>query len=109
MKNNKKSILTGSMIAGALIGLSSVGSNAATLSAYSALGSGSEVRSELLSVSKSSAAALELTCGEKKDTKTTEGKSTEGKCGEGKCGEGKKGKEKKGKDKSDKKDEKNPK
>ena len=108
---NKKSIFNGSMIAGAIMSLTSISANAATLTNYSSLGTGGQVRSELLS-SVSSFGNLELKCGEnktkeakcgedkskeakcgektKKDDKKKEGKGKEAKCGEGKCGEGKK-------------------
>ncbi|MGZ3905011.1 MAG: hypothetical protein ACXVC6_15020 [Bacteroidia bacterium] len=95
MENKKnKSIVAGSMLAGALLSLS-VSANANSLFNYNALGSGSEVRN-----------AIELSCGEKKaddkkaapakdakgdkkakDAKCGEKKAKDGKCGEGKCGE----------------------
>ncbi len=99
---NKKSIFGGSVIASAIIGLSSLTANASTMTNYSALGTGGEVRAELLSAPNSAFGSLELTCGaktaSKKEAKGKEGKcgkgkkgkGKEGKCGEGKCGEGKK-------------------
>lgn len=95
---NKKSILAGSVIASAILGLTSINANATSLTSYSALGSGAEVRSELLST-PSAINAFELTCGEKgktSDTKTKDAKcgdkakAKDGKCGEGKCGDKKK-------------------
>ena len=97
MENKKnKTIVAGSMIAGALLSLS-LNTNANTLFNYNALGNGMEVRN-----------AIELSCGEKKaddkkapakDTKATDKKAKDAKCGEkkakdGKCGEGKCGEKK---------------
>ena len=97
---NKKTIIAGSMLAGAMLSVSALTAST-NLFNYNALGNGSEVRS-----------AIELTCGEKKtetketktttkDTKTTttDKKAKDGKCGEkkakdGKCGEGKCGEKK---------------
>ncbi len=108
MKNskNKTSILAGSLIAGA-IGLSSINAGASNLFNYNSLGSGAELRSELLNVNVSPLKVAELECGDKKKgadstkSKTGEakcgdkkkaaaGKTGEGKCGEGKCGDKKK-------------------
>ena len=104
---NKKSIFSGSVIASAFIGLASLSANASSLTNYSTLGSGSEVRSELLeqTCGAKDAKTTDAKCGEK-DAKTKdakcggkakeakcgkkEGKGKEGKCGEGKCGAGKK-------------------
>lgn len=93
---NKKSIFTGSVIASAIIGLSSLTASAASISNYSSLGTGGDVRSELLTTS-SSVGFSELACGEKKTKEAKcgekgkkKGKAKEAKCGEGKCGEGKK-------------------
>jgi uncharacterized low-complexity protein len=91
---NKKSILAGSVIASAFIGLSSISVNAATLTNYSSLGSGAELRSTLLKETTSLAKTLDLKCGD--TTKTHQSKGKDGKCGEGKCGDKKK--EGKGKD-----------
>ena len=104
---NKKSIFSGSVIASAFIGLASLSANASSLTNYSTLGSGSEVRSELLeqTCGAKDAKTTDAKCGVK-DAKTKdakcgvkakeakcgkkEGKGKEGKCGEGKCGAGKK-------------------
>jgi uncharacterized low-complexity protein len=95
MENKKnKTIVAGSMIAGALLSLS-LSANANNLFSYNSLGNGTEVRN-----------AIELACGEKKaddkkatdkkdakgdkkakDAKCGEKKAKDGKCGEGKCGE----------------------
>lgn len=100
MENKKnKTIVAGSMIAGALLSIS-LNTNANNLFSYNALGTGAEVRN-----------AIELACGEKKeekkdakatdkkDAKTADKKSKDAKCGEkkahdGKCGEGKCGEKK---------------
>ena len=119
MKNTKKKILRGSLIAGAIIGASSLTASPADLFTYNDLGSGSEVRAALVeeAMNSSSNLFLELKCGEgkcgeekKEETKsktkkgetkaeTKEGetkaetketkKKKEGKSEEGKCGEGK--------------------
>ena len=113
-RNISKSLLKGTLVAGAFFGVSSL--TAATTSSlydYDALGSGSEVRSEILGNTLQATSPnnnFELNCGEgkcgegkcgeeKKDAKKTEAKaedkSKEAKCGEGKCGEGKCGEDKK--------------
>lgn len=91
-KQSKKSglgaLITGTILSGALFGASSL--NAAEMFSYNDLGSGAELRSELLNASNSGMKAFEATCGEKKaegDSKAAEHKCGEGKCGEGKCGE----------------------
>jgi len=106
MKNSQKtkSILKGSLIAGA-IGLTSITAGASNLFNYNNLGSGAELRSELLNINASPLKVAELECGDKKKegTKTGEqkcgdkkkaadskGKTGEAKCGEGKCGDKKK-------------------
>lgn len=95
----KSTLVTCSMIAGALLSVSAV--KATSLLEYNALGSAGEVRSALVKT-------IEANCGEKKadtkadtkektkDAKCGEKKTKDGKCGEGKCGE-KKGKAKDGK------------
>ncbi len=99
-KNTKRSILTGTLVAGALLTFS-VNANARPTTEV--LGSGAEVRTSIidLNVSSSTSNLLELKCGategsskkteakpasDKKTAKTTEAKCGEGKCGEGKCG-----------------------
>lgn len=91
---NKKSILAGSVIASAILGLSSINANATSLCNYSALGSGAEVRTNLLGKSSSNLGAFELKCGGKDSTSTKEAKGKDGKCGEGKCGDKKNAKTK---------------
>lgn len=97
-KNTKRTILTGSIIAGALLTFS-VTTNARPTSQV--MGSGAEVRTEIIDLNINSSVnnLLELKCGaeegssKKTEAKPTtskkEGKATEAKCGEGKCGEGK--------------------
>jgi uncharacterized low-complexity protein len=113
MKNDstilkKSGILTGVLFTGAILAFPAIGSEASDIYNYSNLGSGSELRSELLDLNNSSSdlAARAISfekyvegkcgegkCGEKKDSKeskkdtVTTGKTSEGKCGEGKCGE----------------------
>lgn len=88
---NKKSILAGSVIASAILGLSNITASATNLTSYSPLGSGAEVRSELINT-PSAINAFELACGAKsKDAKCGDkAKAKDGKCGEGKCGDKKK-------------------
>ncbi|MFB6454673.1 hypothetical protein ACE38W_05320 [Chitinophaga sp. Hz27] len=92
MKNksmDKKVLLSGSLVAGAILSLATI-ANANPVN-YTNLGSGAAVRSALTGTS-ANVAGLELNCGAKKDSvhKAKEGKCGQGKCGEGKCG-GKKG------------------
>lgn len=99
MENKKKSLLTGSLIASAMLGMSSLNVNANSLFNFNELGTGSEVRSTLLDRATSDVnhLMLELKCGDSTKTK-------DGKCGEGKCGEKKTdGKAKDGKCGADKK------
>ncbi|HVI48220.1 MAG TPA: hypothetical protein VM802_25355 [Chitinophaga sp.] len=91
MDNKKKSLLSGSLIAGALLATASLNSSAHELFRFQNLGSGETVRTQLLA-HNSSASALELKCGEKgKSDSAMAKKGKDGKCGEGKCGGGKKG------------------
>lgn len=84
--NNKKIIL-GSILSGAIIGTGSLNANPDGLN-FKNLGSGGEVRAELLSETNSTEIprAFEMNCGSK-DAKKAESKSAEGKCGEGNCGD----------------------
>ena len=110
MENKKKNLLTGSLIASAMLGMSSLNVNAHSLFNFNELGTGSEVRSTLLDRTSSDAnhLMLELKCGDstktkdakcgegkcgdkkKTDKKKADGKAKDGKCGEGKCGDKKK-------------------
>jgi uncharacterized low-complexity protein len=93
----KKSILAGSLLTGAIIAVSSFSANAAGMFNYNNLGTGHEVRTNLLRRENSSK-NFELKCGEKGKTDSTMAKKgKDGKCGEGKCGDNKKPM-KKGKD-----------
>ncbi|MCW3463890.1 hypothetical protein [Chitinophaga nivalis] len=100
MKNNssisKKVLISGSLVASAILGLAAVHATANPVS-YTDLGTGAAVRNALTGTPMP-ANTLELSCGAKKDStaKTKEGKCGQGKCGEGKCGGHKKGKDKKG-------------
>ncbi len=97
----KKSILTSTIIAGALIAVSGLSANANGLFDYNSLGSAEELRSNLLN-KVSASNTLELSCGAKAKTDSTKkgkegkcgaakskSKGKDGKCGEGKCGAGK--------------------
>lgn len=112
MKNNKNIakhvFLSGSIIAGAVLGFGIPNSASANnLFNYGSLGSGSELRSSLLSGSVNR--NLDLSCGSKNTSKTEkpakenktkeatcggekkmENKTKDAKCGEGKCGGDKK-------------------
>ena len=101
MKNQQNQIakhifLTGSFIAGSVLGLgAATTTNAESLFGFRNLGSGADLRTSLLE--SSSSKTLELKCGSKtetSETKTadakcgnkTESKTKDAKCGEGKCG-----------------------
>lgn len=96
MKNSKKNIFRGVLVAGAIITGSAFSVNASNALSFNELGSGSEIRAKLLNNTDFAFNTFEAKCGEEtkettkaKTTKTTtEAKSTEAKCGEGKCGEG---------------------
>jgi uncharacterized low-complexity protein len=97
MDNKKKALLTGSLIAGALMATVNLNANAADLFRFNNLGTGESVRARLMD-GNSHARSLELACGEKKDSAGVK-KGKDGKCGEGKCGDKKKkGTKAKGKD-----------
>ena len=100
-KNTVKNILlTGSIVAGSVLGLSSLNAANVETFKYSELGSGGELRAELLHNSVTDIRAIEMSCGEKstdsktkdatcgeKKAKATDSKTKDAKCGEGKCGE----------------------
>lgn len=108
-KSNKKaSILKGAILTGVIASLTPLSANSSALFSYDVLGSGAEVRTQILEEKSVSGTVYELKCGSEKEeskkksetkkgeaTKAKKGKSTEAKCGEGKCGEGKCGSEKK--------------
>lgn len=89
MKNTTKNImLTGSLVIGSAIGLSGLNAQAGESLSYTDLGSGSELRSELLHSPSADLRAYEMSCGEATKTEAKkDSKSKEMKCGEGKCGE----------------------
>lgn len=105
-KDSKKSIALTAIAAGTVAIGSIAGAgdaNATNLFSFENLGSGSELRSELLIANDATSFIqnneMELKCGEgekkaaaKDGAKAAEHKCGEGKCGEGKCGEGKKAK-----------------
>ncbi len=103
MENKKKSLLAGTLVAGALITAASFSANAASMFRFNELGSGASVRSNLLENNVSANRALELKCGAD-STKTKDGKCGAKKGKDGKCGEGKCGAKKKGTKTTDKKD-----
>lgn len=88
-KQSKRSIgalITGTVMSGALLG--SVTANAAEMFDYDDLGSGAELRSDLLDASNTGFNTLEAKCGEGKcGDEKAEGKTEDHKCGEGKCGD----------------------
>jgi len=90
MEIKKKSLLTGSLIAGALFATTSFTANASDLFRFEHLGSADAVRTNLLPANANASGTLELTCGAKSKSDSTMKKGKDGKCGEGKCGEGKK-------------------
>lgn len=90
---NKKSIIKGSLVASAMLAVSSFSANA-SIFRFNSLGSGEEVRT-ILSGSNHSAKNLDLKCGEKGKSDSTAMKGKDGKCGEGKCGDKKDKKAKK--------------
>lgn len=94
MENKKRAnFIKGTLVAGALLSVTALSATPnSSLFEYNALGSGAEVRSEILHSDFSPLKTLEANCGEKTkstETKKVEGKKAEAKCGEGKCGEGK--------------------
>lgn len=93
MENKKKVLLTGSLLAGALLATANLNANATDLLRFKDLGTGESVRARLMDAG-SAARSLELNCGAKKDSAGVK-KGKDGKCGEGKCGEGKCGDKKK--------------
>lgn len=131
-KNAVKNILlTGTIVAGSVLGINGLNASTVETFKYSELGSGGELRAELLQHAVTDIRAIEMSCGEKstdskskdakcgeKDAKATkaDAKSKDAKCGEhkakasdskskdAKCGEGKCGEKKKDDGKKKKKD-----
>lgn len=97
----RKTILAGSIVAGALMAVTGFTAQSTGMFNYKSMGSGDEVRTNLLRTNSNSR-TLELKCGEKGKTDSTMSKKgKDGKCGEGKCGDKSKTdsvKTKKGKD-----------
>ena len=99
-RNISKNLLKGTLLVGTLFSVSSLtAATTSNLFDYDTMGSGAEVRSEILNTPSSLPVNnFEMKCGE--DQKTTgkeaktetkkESKSEEHKCGEGKCGDKKK-------------------
>lgn len=102
-KNLKKTALvSGALLTGSLVGLNPLNAHSGDLFDYSDLGSGAELRSELLEQNQSPFDAAKAAEG-MTTIKFSELKCGEGKCGEGKCGEDEKKEAKKdGKEKTEK-------
>lgn len=85
-RNIKGVLLTGALLAGAVLGTPKAIS-AENLFNFGSLGSGAELRSALLNSSPNR--NLEMKCGNKHSSKTkaADAKSKDAKCGEGKCGD----------------------
>jgi uncharacterized low-complexity protein len=85
MSNKLKASAKLSLLAAGVLAAGSVSANAeVSIFDYEAMGSGNDVRSELLNQSTTDyIGTLSAT-----EAKLQEGKCGEGKCGEGKCGEG---------------------
>ncbi len=84
MENKRKSrIVTRTLVAGALITGSAFTMNISNAFSFNELGSGNDVRSQLMNDVSKTIMTTDQNCGEK----TKEGKTKEAKCGEGKCGE----------------------
>lgn len=106
MEKKRKNLIKGTLVAGALLSITALSAtpNSSNLFDYNALGSGAEVRTEILHNDVNPFNTFEAKCGEKAkagETKSTEAKCGEGKCGEGKCGEKAKKSAKKGKAKAE--------
>ena len=91
-----KNLKKGSLIAMGALAFGIADSNASDLFIVEDLGTGAELRSELIGVQNNIIdvdalnTAMELSCGEKsKEESGNKTKAKESKCGEGKCGEGK--------------------
>lgn len=84
----KRNFIKGTLVAGALLSITALNAtpNASNLFDYNTLGSGAEVRSEILHSNANPFNSFEAKCGEKSGEKA-EGKKAEAKCGEAKCGE----------------------
>ncbi|MDZ7742251.1 MAG: hypothetical protein U5Q03_10980 [Bacteroidota bacterium] len=87
MKNAKKTVLTGSFIAGAFMATSALNASGSNLFSYSDLGTGSEIRANLNDQDGSDFRTylMDQKCGEE-TKKVKEGKKAESKSQEAKCG-----------------------
>ncbi|MDE3123937.1 MAG: hypothetical protein KGK14_00345 [Bacteroidota bacterium] len=88
---NKKSILAGSILAGALLAVAGINANASSLIRYQQVTTPDEVVAGVHAQNAVSN-SFEMKCGatKKSDTTKTKKKGKDGKCGEGKCGSTKK-------------------
>lgn len=99
MENKKKVIFTSALLAGAAVSFSGTDLQASTSSNYSDLGTGAELRTNILYDSKADTPlnVFEMKCAakekesdkkkkEKNGKAVEESKAKEGKCGDGKCG-----------------------
>jgi uncharacterized low-complexity protein len=94
MKTNRSNLksavlITTTVVGGTALSFGANGTNANELLEYSSLGSGAQLRTEILDNNRISSKALERMNSET-TVKFSELKCGEGKCGEGKCGEDKK-------------------
>lgn len=90
METKRKQLVAGVFFTSAMIACGTLGASAANALSFRDLGSGSELRTELLETS--SRFNHDQKCGAKTDSTKVESKSKEAKCGEGKCGDDKKDK-----------------
>lgn len=91
-RNAMSAFITGALVSGAAI----TNVQAADMFQCDDLGSGAELRSDLLGSPAVEIKNMDASCGESKTStegKKSESKAAEHKCGEGKCGEGKCGDE----------------
>ncbi|MFN3952018.1 MAG: hypothetical protein ACK4KT_06415 [Thermaurantimonas sp.] len=91
MKNKEKNLFGGALAAATLAALTSLNAKSTDFSIFT-LGTGAEVRTELLTGQSSNKFLNDLRCGESKASTKKSGKkakTSEGKCGEAKCGESK--------------------
>lgn len=92
----KAAVISGTLVTGLVAGLAANDVNANELFEYSDMGSGYELRNDLINLNMVEQALA---------TNTVRAKVWEDKCGEGKCGEGKCGEEKKKEEKKEVKKE----
>ncbi|GAB4202175.1 MAG: hypothetical protein Fur0023_07720 [Bacteroidia bacterium] len=94
MEKKKRNLIISAVAAASVAALGNIQANNNSI-VVNPLGTGAEVRNELITNRSIAKMLNDLKCGENKtDAKTDKAKGKEGKCGEGKCGEKKaKGKE----------------